>query len=223
MKAHTALCSLLLVALPSTTGFAANLVVNGNFDTGTLAGWTVFTTANGTTGAGLPNVVSFNTSGGGASNAAHFDVGTNVLTSQQGGGLSQTFMAPTAGTYNLSEDFASQDDANGLVNSDAGTFSLLIDGVTVATDSFGAFATAQQILMGSFSVSVNLTAGPHTLETEITRVFNTGGSATPDEYVDNISLTSPGGSQVPEPNSLILLGSGALGLAGAIRRRLLSI
>ena len=52
----------------------ADLISNGDFSTG-LTGWTVFTTANGTTGAGLPDVVSFNTTGSGASNSAQFNVG----------------------------------------------------------------------------------------------------------------------------------------------------
>jgi hypothetical protein len=42
-----------LIARPA----AADLITNGNFQTGTLAGWTVFTTgSNGTNGAALPDV-----------------------------------------------------------------------------------------------------------------------------------------------------------------------
>jgi hypothetical protein len=200
----------------------ADTITNGNFETGTLAGWTVFTTSNGTNGAGLPDVVSFNTTGSGASDAAQFDVGeVNFDSTQQGGGLSQMITAPVSGAYTLAEDFASQDDANGEINGDAGTFSIIIDGTTVATDSLGGFATANQILRGSFDLSVNLTAGSHTIETEITRVFTTGGIATPDEYIDNISLT-PNSVPTPEPSSIALFGTGLLGLAGAARRKLFS-
>ena len=92
---------------------------------------------------GLAAVASFDTTGNGVSDAVHLDVGqlTVVLNSQQGGGLSQTFMAPTTGLYTLTEDFASQDDANGQINADAGTFSILIDGLQSRLIVLGAFAT----------------------------------------------------------------------------------
>jgi hypothetical protein len=190
----------------------AQTITNGDFETGTLSGWTVFTTSNGTTGIGLPDVVSFNTTGSGASDAAQFNVGEVIFDStQQGGGLSQTITAPGSGLYTLTEDFASQDDAAGGVNGSAGTFSIIIDGITVATDNLGAFATSNQVLRGSFDESVALTAGPHTFETEITRPFLSGGTSTPTEYIDNISLTPSG--VTPEPSSLLLFGTGLLGLA----------
>ena len=77
---------------------ADNIVTNGDFGTGTLAGWSVFTTPNGRNGAGLPDVVPFNTTGAGATNSAQFNVG-NVIASgtQQGSGISQSATAPIGG------------------------------------------------------------------------------------------------------------------------------
>jgi hypothetical protein len=207
----------MLLGLGATRAFASPIILNGDFQTGTLTGWTVFTTPNGTNGSGLPNVVSFDTTGGGASLAAHFNVGeVNFDSTEQGGGLSQTFLAATTGLYTFSAAIASQDDAGGSINADGGTFSILIDGSPIATDPLGGFSSPLQILRGTLNGSSTLTAGPHTFAIEIERPFISSGSATPDQFVDNISAAGPTISAVPEPSSILLLGGGLFALA---RRR----
>jgi hypothetical protein len=194
----------------------ADSILNGDFATGTLAGWTVFTTSNGTNGAGLPNVVSFDTTGTGASNAAHFNVGAvNFDSTQQGGGLFQSVLIATAGLYNFSADIAAQGGASD--NAAAGLFSILIDGNTVASVDLG-FIPSSQILRGTLSGSANLTAASHGFAVQITRPYLQGNGTTPDQYIDNITLNTTA-TPTPEPSTLLSLATGLLGLMGMGLRR----
>lgn len=198
----------------------ADVIENGDFGTGTLADWTVFTTTNGSNGVGLPDVVSFNTTGSGATNSAQFNVGeVNFDGTQQGGGLSQTIDVGTAGVYDFSAAIAAQA-INGNGNQSAGVFSLIIDGVTIATDNLGTIGNTQTIT-GALDGSDSLSAGFHVLEIEITRPFITVEGLTPDEYVTNIASTVPA-SSVPEPTSLLFLGT-VVGLVGLTLRRKLAV
>ncbi len=205
-----ALIGLALLSGGLATATAGALLTNGDFQTGDLTGWTTFTTSNGTNGSGLPDVVSFDITGSGASLAAHFDVGEVTFDgTPQGGGLYQDVNIATAGTYLFSLNIASQDGASGAINSDAGTFSILIDGNTVSSDSLGGFTSSLQILRGTLSGSVNLGAGSHQFEILLTRNFTSAsGGQTPDEYVDNAIL----GTAAPEPATFGLCGAALAGL-----------
>jgi hypothetical protein len=206
---RTATACLLTLLSAGVMARATNLLTNGDFETGVLTPWTAFTTVNGTDGTGLPAVNSFNTTGSGATLAAQFDVGEVTFDStQQGGGLTQGFTAPAAGIYNFFANIASQDDPDGLVNGNAGTFSILIDGTTRTSDSLGAFSSANQIIRASLSGTVALAAGGHTFEILITRPFISSGAATPQEFVDNLSV-----SAAPEPGTFVLAALPLLGFA----------
>jgi PEP-CTERM motif len=201
-----------LLALVSAGGMAraTNLLTNGDFETGVLSPWTVFTTVNGTNGTGLPAVNSFDTTGSGATLAAQFDVGEATFDStQQGGGLTQGFTAPGAGMYNFFANIASLDDPDGEQNGDAGTFSILIDGTTLTSDPLGAFSSPNEIIRNSLSGTVALTAGGHTFEILITRQFTSQGTDTPQEFVDNLSVSSA----APEPGTFALAALALLGFA----------
>jgi len=126
----------------------------------------------------------------------------------EGGGLNQTFVLGAPGVYSFFANIGSQDDADGQINGDAGTYSILIDGTTLASDDLGGFLTVNQINLGTLSGLVSLSAGPHTLEVLITRDFTGGATASPDEYVDNISL-----SAVPEPGTFGLVALAIFGVA----------
>jgi len=191
----------------------ANLVTNGGFDTGDFAGWTLFTTPNGSLGKtpGLPNVLSFDVTGGGASNAAQFQVGQAafILGAEEGGGIQQDIITP-AGIAVLHADIAAfvpaiPDFIGG--NSEGGVFSLLLDDVSVDSFTTG-FVIGGVPLDSALDFTGPISAGIHTLEILVTRPFatGTGENETPFQYVDNVSLDVEATPAIPEPSALALLG-----------------
>jgi hypothetical protein len=159
-------------------------------------------------------VASFNVTGSGASDAADFQVGqqTFVLGDQEGGGIYQSFFA-TAGTLTLDADIAAFAPGG---NVQAGVFSLLLDGQTLDTVAFGLIFSGVTD-RGTLTATAPVSSGTHTLEILITRPFLNNG--TPQEFVDNVTVDdTPLAAPVPEPTSLVLLGTGLIG-AGVRRFR----
>jgi hypothetical protein len=171
--------------------FAQNLVVNGSFETGDFTGWTQ---------TGLEEVVTgpFSVYTG-AEDGAFYSVWGNI---GGDGNISQSFTDVAGQGYTFSFWFA----ANGDNPSD---FSALWNGtqlLSLTNPTTGAAWT-------EYSFNVTGTGND-------TITFN-GADNPAWMALDNVSVTpGGGGGTVPEPSSLLLLGSGVLGLGGVIRRKL---
>jgi len=200
-----------LLAVFAAQAGAANLLVNGSFQDGTFNGWTIGNTSNGTWGQGFPVVAAWPLGG---SNAALGEVGeVNFNGQYEGGTLSQTFNSG-AGAATLSFDWAAKGDGVNQ-NADGGLFELILDGTVLAQHDVGTI-NPNDLLNGTLSANVNLSAGSHTFEIDVLRPYLSSFQNTPYQYVTNADVEGT----VPEPGSLILMGSGVLGLAGVLRRKI---
>lgn len=203
---------LLLVAglLFAAQASAANLIQNGSFQSGDFTAWTIGTTSNGTWGDGFP-IVTASPLGGG--NAAQGEVGeVNFDGTFQGGILSQDFVSG-AGAATLSFDWAALGDGMNT-NADGGNFELILDGITLANFDVGTIGP-NDLLNGTLSANTTLTAGTHSLEIAVLRPYISVLGSTPYQYVTNVDVEGA----IPEPSSVLLLGTGALGLVGVMLRK----
>jgi hypothetical protein len=210
MRKLLTVLSLVLFIVPSARADLTttnSLLSNGDFATGDLTGWTLFSNNNGSLGTltGLPGVMSFDTDGNGVSNgAAVFQVGEAAwlgVHQRAGGGLRQSFLSPS-GQLSIHLDIAVQ---SGLYANDvAGIFSVFVDNILLDTFNFESltpdippYTTQRSQLTGSTFVQEGL----HDLMILIERPVLTS-DLTPLQYVDNVVVA------IPEPNtgSLILIG-----------------
>jgi len=202
--------------LLSATPASANLILNGNFETGTFANWTQFTTPDGrigtTTTPGTPQVTSFNTTGSGASLAAEFSVAQIIGAggAQEGGGIFQNFFT-SSGKLDISMDIA-VDRPSTVPNAEGGVFKLLLDSVEI--DSFTTGDITNQTIRSVLSASGDFGAGTHELRILITRPFGESDFELA-QYVDNVVVNET----APAPATLGLLGLGLAGLGWSRRKR----
>jgi hypothetical protein len=183
-------------------------LINGNFATGDFTGWSLFNTPNG--GTSVAQVVPFDITGTGVPvNCAEFEVG-ETSGGIGGGGLGQgagIYQDVTLGSgpLDLSLDIAATSEGN---NADGGTFELLLNGATVASDPLGGIGAGQTI-RSSLNYSGSVSAGTYQVAIEMLRGYGTEYPNTPYQYLSNIELS---GVPVPEPSSVAICGAGLLAL-----------
>lgn len=211
--ARIRLCALMCLLLRPGSAWA-DLIMNGDFEAG-ATGWSFFTTANGTIGS--PSVVTFDLVGAGASNTLQFLVGQKSFASgsQQGGGIYQNF-GTSSGRLAISAHLGAYN-ATIYPNGAAGLFTMMLDGVAVASWDFGSIAVGATEWT-SLTYVAPVVAGAHEIKFLITRPFLAGPPpfGTPYQYVDNVNAAI-----VPEPMSITLIGAGvtAFGVAKFRRRQ----
>lgn len=203
----------------------ATLITNGDFSTGTLAGWTTYGNLVATDYTNLP-AASKNTWDLSAWNS-RMD-GTFALFEPRGGLNTRIAPAPDSSSFFLSLDYALAWDRSKFVSPyDYGYFSVEVSGVT--DDSRVHALLHKEITWGPFSgLEKGVLTGslyfndffpyPNLVFKELLfdfNVFNPNLTLNQIVGVDNINLSV---APIPEPTTILLFGLGLAGIAG-IRRR----
>lgn len=186
----------------------APTIVNGDFETGNLSGWSVVATPNSNISSGFPRVDSFDTDGDGTSSPAmRIRAGqTNFLSDDVAGGGLQQLVYLTGGDHTILADIASSNQSTGG-NTGPGRFELWLAGQLVdVVDMNGTSIAAGQTLRDTLSgTAFDVAPGWYDLEVRFLR--SAVNSVAIYGYFDNIRFDTSAASaaSVPEPTSLALV------------------
>jgi len=205
MKLVKSLLAVSIAAAAFGAQAATNLVANGSFETGTLAGWNVSGTASvpGVAVQAL-NAASFYGETVNAQDAAAGTKAVYFVSDKSSQTLSQSVYL-AAGTYNIG--FSAYAPLNGIANAGAATFTGSIAGVTLAN-----YSVTSGGVWNNYSGTQTITSAGHY---DVAFTFNTTGGASKDIVIDSVYVVA---APVPEPETYAMMLAG-LGLMGAIARR----
>ena len=219
------LASLAILALACVSARADQLIVNGGFENGSLAGWAATTTGGdgGFFASADPYTPLTYNATVGANSGSYYAVSDDYSGSQKY--LTQTFQTP-AGFQSATLSFAIfVDDIDGAFFGSSGVggqVSLLSSSGSLTDTLFGPADTFENPGFPnpyvSFSQDIASYLAPNTTyqlqfsSSDSAGLINVGG--------DDVSLTTTGGAAVtPEPSSLCLLASGGAFVLSFARRR----
>ena len=193
LKTLLVIVALVVCVASAPATFAQNLITNGSFETSDFTGWTTggnFEDTEVVSGA----FYEYTAAQDGNYYAVLGPVGSD-------GTLSQTFADHAGAQYTVSFWFAS-------VGDNPSDFSASWDGtplLSLNNPNTGA----------PWREFVDTVTGTGTDTLTFSFRDDPGYMA-----LDNVSVTENSGQSVPEPSSLLLLGTGVLGLGGMVRRKL---
>lgn len=199
--------------LMSTTASAANVLVNGDFETGDLTGWSPSIMSNGAYAAG-PSVVPYDVSGAGVSNAGYMIAGQHTYEPGEyigsGGGFEQEVNL-AAGMHTFSVDVALFNPSDTYANAAGDRFFVGLGNLVLGE----VYAPALQPLetwRATLQFDFMAVGGNNILYLAMQRPYLPWTA----QYFDNAVLEV---SAVPEPSAWVMMILGLGGVGAVLRRR----
>jgi hypothetical protein len=189
---------------------AQELLVNGDFSTGTLAGWT-FTPDAAAEPSLLGTVVSYQ-----GSNAFRANTGNNGTGVDAGGTLSQLVPLVAGASYQVSAGKLAMSIQNASPNADGGRITVSLAGTVLHTfEPADPLPAVPADTLDSFSMPFLAAAtGPAAFEVRFVRRFPNFTPNAIHHFADDLSVEF----LIPEPSGVALLSLTGVGLT-AMRRR----